>query len=285
MKNLPTARTDKSKAIQNDAEKILTTLPMMSENEKERFVRSAIAICNTPQIDKCDRGSVLRGVWQCAIVGLNLDPVLGHANLIPYKTKDGMKAQLIIGYKGFIELARRSGAVSHIDAEVVYENDDFDVTYGTERRIHHRPYYMGGHAKPGERRFSYAVATLKNGQKQFTVCTAEQIELAKSSSKSKDSKYSPWNTAIDSMWKKTAVRQLSKWIPQTQPVSQATDWEEKDERDEPIIIEQIASDEPQEAIQDPLLDGDFEVVEDDGISEEEAEAIRQAEIEEANADF
>lgn len=62
---------------------------------------------------------------------------------------------------------------------------------------------------------------------------------------------------------------------------EAEDMPAATERYQPQPAMQVVSDEPQQPIDDPLLDGDFEVVEDDGISEEEADAIRQAEIEEA----
>lgn len=276
--NLPVAKTPASQAVMQRREDLQNALPAMTENEKERFLRAAVFLCNTKEIAACNMLSVLNGVRQCAVLGLNPDPVLGQAYLVPYKGN----ATFIVGYKGMIELARRSGVVSHIDAEVVYENDELDVNFGTDRRIKHRPYYMNGYSEPGARRFAYAVATLKSGDKQFIVSTAEQVENAKKSSASSHSKYSPWNTSPDSMWKKTAVRELSKWIPQTQSIEQVNSWEDKAERGETVIIDQSVSDEPQKPIEDPLLDGDFEVVEDDGISEEEAEAIRQAEIEEAN---
>ncbi|PMU49001.1 recombinase RecT, partial [Pseudomonas sp. GP01-A3] len=69
-------------------------------------------------------------------VKLGLEPGLfGQAYLIPY----GKEVQFQIGYKGLIELAQRSGRISKIQAREVYEHDEFEVSYGIDDNIVHKP--------------------------------------------------------------------------------------------------------------------------------------------------
>ena len=73
---------------------------------------------------------------QSSQLGLYVDGVLGHAYLVPYWNgkEKRREVQLIPGYKGLIDLARRSGSVESISARVVYKNDDFDFEYGLDDR-------------------------------------------------------------------------------------------------------------------------------------------------------
>ncbi|WP_202630600.1 recombinase RecT, partial [Deinococcus alpinitundrae] len=80
-----------------------------------------------PMLKECTPESLLGAVMQAAQVGLEPD-ALGSAYLVPYynKNKNVKEVQLQIGYKGLIELVRRSGQVTSIVANEVYENDEFD---------------------------------------------------------------------------------------------------------------------------------------------------------------
>ncbi len=92
----------------------------------ERLVRVALsAIQNTPKLLECDRNSLFRAVLTSAQLGLEPDGILGQAYLIPFAGK----VQFIPGYKGLIDLARRSGEVLNIIAKEVYKNDEFTVDW------------------------------------------------------------------------------------------------------------------------------------------------------------
>src|SRR5690606_19283017 len=84
---------------------------------------------------KCDRNSFLGAVIQCAQLGLEPGNSLGHAYILPY----GKQAQLIVGYRGMIDLARRSGQIVSISARTVHEGDEFAYRYGLEESLTHRP--------------------------------------------------------------------------------------------------------------------------------------------------
>ena len=178
----------------------------------ERFIRvSLTAIQKTPKLLECDQRSIIGSLVQAAELGLEVNSPLGHAYLIPYWNKNTKRneAQLQIGYRGFIALARRSGAVSSIAAEIVYQNDVFELSFGTHRQIVHRPNLNP--AMRGERIGVYATVVFKDGYTDFEYMTAEDVAAIRSRSKSGDS--GPWKTDENEMWRKTPIRRLSKRLP------------------------------------------------------------------------
>jgi recombination protein RecT len=79
-----------------------------------------------PTLNRCTPLSILGAFMQSAQLGLEPGGALGQAYLIPY----GNRCQFIIGYKGMIDLARRSGQLISLSAHVVFENDIFDFEFG-----------------------------------------------------------------------------------------------------------------------------------------------------------
>ena len=96
--------------------------------EPERLARIALTeIRKNPKLLECSRESLLGAVMTAAQLGLE-PGVLGHAYLIPYwnnKTKS-YEVQFQIGYKGLLDVVRRSGEITSISAHCVYENDEFE---------------------------------------------------------------------------------------------------------------------------------------------------------------
>jgi recombination protein RecT len=142
--------------------------------------------------------------------------MVGHAYLVPFNNrKTGKKeAQFIIGYRGMIDLARRSGTLESIKAEPVYENDFFKLSYGLEDRLEHVPYHCredGRQSESGAFRGSYAVAKFKEGGHAILYMPKAEIDQHRKRSKSSDS--GPWVTDYVQMALKTAVRGLWKWLP------------------------------------------------------------------------
>lgn len=200
------------------------TLPEMLETVKpqialalpkgfdpDRMVRAVLtAVQKTPKLLQCTPQSIVLSTLQAAQLGLDVDGFLGHAYLVPYWNKRAGKneAQLQIGYRGFISLARRSGEISSISAEIVYENDIFSVSLGTERSIKHLPNPEGNR---GDVIGAYAVVFYKDGFKDFEYMTKGQIEHIREGSKSKDD--GPWVTHWEEMARKTPIRRLAKRLP------------------------------------------------------------------------
>ena len=161
---------------------------------------------NTPKLGECDPISLFGAVIQCSQLGLEPGGVLGHAYLIPY----GKKAQLIIGYRGLIDLARRSGQIVSITANAVYKEDHFEFEFGLNPTLSHRPDFEGRDwsDKPV---YVYAVAELKDGGKQFVIM--HRIEVERLRQRNGNKSFSIWQTDYEEMAKKTAIRRLFKLLP------------------------------------------------------------------------
>ena len=171
----------------------------------ERFVRIAItSIRQNPKLAKCSQESLLGALMTSAQLGLE-PGILGQAYLIPY----GNNVQFQIGYKGMIELLRRSGQLSDIYACEIRKNDDFQITLGLHRDIKHN---INFNEDRGEVVGYYAVAVLKDGANSFEFMTKKQVEEhRKKFSKTGDT--SPWGTDFDEMAKKTVIKKLLKYLP------------------------------------------------------------------------
>jgi recombination protein RecT len=167
-----------------------------------------------PKLYECNPYSVVGGLRLGAQLGLSLGP-LGHFYLVPFKDE----AVFILGYKGMIELAYRSGKLRRIRAAVVREGDAFDYRYGTREYLDHRP------AEGGADRAwlaVYAVAELAGGGKPFEVLDPGHVEDRRKRSASAKLPTSPWSTDTEAMWCKSAVRALQRWLPQSPESARAT---------------------------------------------------------------
>lgn len=171
-----------------------------------------VAVSRVPLLGECTPISVLNAVMTCAELGLAPN-TLGDAYLIPYRNgKTGnYECQLIVGYRGLISLARRSGTISTISAEVVYEGDVWDLEFGLNAKLVHKPKLDN----PGPRavKLAYAIAKFKDGSHQLSVMTKDEIDGIRK--RSKASAHGPWFTDYAEMAKKTVLRRLCKMLPLT----------------------------------------------------------------------
>jgi recombination protein RecT len=172
------------------------------------------AVGSNPDLLDCDRGSLLKSCIQAAELGLSLNPTLGEGDILKVWNNRTKKndAQFRPRYMGLMKLARQSGEVMKIEAEIVRENDEFLIQKGDEPRLEHR-IKLG---KRGEMVGAYCIWTLKDGNKQFEVMDRDQILAIRdrSSTKTKDGRLvGPWATDEEEMWRKTVVRRASKYMP------------------------------------------------------------------------
>lgn len=175
----------------------------------DRLIKVALlAYSKTPKLRECSLESIWQSVAQAAELGLEPGGVLGHAYLVPFKGE----CTLIPGYRGLIDLARRSGEIESIEAHVVCERDKFTLKFGLESVLEHEPFLDGD---AGEMRFVYAVAKLKGGGRQFEVMTRAQVERIRNNSP--DFKFkganSVWAQHFDEQSRKTVIRRLFKYLP------------------------------------------------------------------------
>lgn len=179
------------------------------------FITSVLQIAaQNDQLAKCDPVSV----YQCAAVAATLDlplnPNLGFAYIIGYKSKqkDGTwkdVAQFQIGYKGFIQLAQRSGQFKTIAAAPIYEGQLVEQNPLTG-------FQFDFSKKTSENIIGYAAHfSLLNGFEKTLYMTTEELKKhgGKFSQTFKKG-FGLWKDDFDSMALKTVIKLLlSKFAP------------------------------------------------------------------------
>lgn len=182
----------------------------------DRLIKIAlVAISKTPKLQECTQTSVLQSIMTAAQLGLDVGGALGHAYMVPY----GRECQLIIGYRGMIDLARRSGQIVSIEARIVWTNDEFEVDYAIDGvKLRHRPALD---KEPGTLRLVYGIAVLRDGGTQFELMTRAQIDAIRKRSRSSNN--GPWVTDYEEMARKTVVKRLFKYLPVSIELAQAVE--------------------------------------------------------------
>jgi len=175
---------------------------------------STTLISRNPDLKECTTESLIGAVMQASILGFEPVAALGHCYFVPFRNKHNgnrQEVQFIIGYKGMIDLARRSDQIKTIYAQAVYSNDEFEYTFGLEPNIIHKPAL----SDRGEITHFYAVAKFMNGGVHFEVMSRDDVNKIRSRSKASSSSYSPWSNPDDypEMGKKTVIRRLFKYLP------------------------------------------------------------------------
>jgi recombination protein RecT len=216
----------------------------------DRMLKIALgALRTTPKLMGCTVETLMGAVVQCSQLGLEPNTPLGHAYLIPFenRNKGVTEVQIVLGYKGLIDLARRSGQIVSIAAHEVCKNDHFDYAYGLDERLEHRP-AMG---ERGDIIAFYAVAKLVGGGHAFEVMSYQQVldirndsQGWKTAVKFKKEGNSPWGAHFAEMGRKTVLRRLVKYLPVSIELASAT------------AIDDIAHRGASQAL-DTVLDGDY----------------------------
>ena len=202
----------------------------------ERMMRvTATAIRQTPKLQEADPMSFLGALMQSAALGLECNTILGHAFLVPFenKRKGITEVQLIVGWKGLVDLARRSGHIVSIHAGIHYSDDEttgglWEYEEGTEARLRHRNGDM-----QGKKLHAYAIAKLKDGGNAYVVLPWTHVMRVRDGSQSYQTavrygkKDTPWIAHEDEMAKKTAIRALAKYLPMSVEMVDAMTVDEK----------------------------------------------------------
>lgn len=185
----------------------------------ERLARVCLnAISRNPKLMQCTPESIIGSIMNCASLGLEPN-LLGHAYIVPFyngQTRK-MEAQFQVGYKGIIELFRRTGEVSSITAHEVYENDTFEAAYGTEEKIVHKPAPFA--TDRGQVVGYYSTYRLKDSSFGFCIMSKKEIEEHRdkyTKSRNKAGKITgPWADPdqFHEMAKKTCILKMAKYMP------------------------------------------------------------------------
>lgn len=169
----------------------------------EKFQRVVLTVASlNPDLLAADRKALLGACMRCAADGLVPDG--REAALVLF----GSKPQYMPMVAGLLKRARNSGEISTINAHVIYEHDDFKVTLGDDEGITHTPAWA---TDRGKMVGVYAIAKLKDGGIQRALLSAAEVEKVRNVSKSKGA--GPWVQWTEEMWKKTALRRLTKYLP------------------------------------------------------------------------
>lgn len=177
----------------------------------ERMMRVInTAVLGDKKLMECHPATIIGSVVQCAQLGLEPNTPLGHAYLVPFKNRKQQRTdcQIIIGYKGLIDLARRSGQIRSLEAHAVRENDRFSYEYGTSKHLRFRP----AEGARGPITHFFAIAEFTDGGYQFEVMTKADVDLVMRQSQSKG-EYGPWKDHYEEMGRKTPIRKLAKYLP------------------------------------------------------------------------
>jgi recombination protein RecT len=180
----------------------------------EKFTRVAqTAITGNPDLLEADRQTLFAACVRLAQDGLLPDG--REAALVIFNTKDRnsggwvKKVQAMPMIAGVLKKLRQSGEVAKISSQVVYEQDEFVVSYGFDEDVTHRPPALD---KPRGRPIgAYATAVLTDGSRLLEVMGLEEINQVRNVSRSKDK--GPWVDWWSEMARKTVMRRLAKRLP------------------------------------------------------------------------
>jgi recombination protein RecT len=197
-----------------------------SHIDPAKFQRVAMtAIQTDPALLDADRASLFTALTKAATDGLLPDKREGALTVANTKVKrEGRDVYIPMVVwmpmvAGIVKKVRQSGEVSKMIAKAVYEKDTFDVLFGDDDRIFHKP-FMDGH--PGKMVGAYSIVHLKDGSITRDFMPMWRIEKAKAAAKIKY----VWDAWPDEMAIKTVIRHHAKLLPQS------TDIEAAFERDE-----------------------------------------------------
>lgn len=180
-----------------------------------QFVTSLVSAVNANQmLANCKPESVLTAALTAASLDLPINQNLGFAYLIPYKNKGGEVCQFQMGYKGFIQLAQRSGYYKTINATDVREGE----MTGFDRLSGELSFEWLESAERNKAKVVGYVAyfQLLNGFEKSLFMTTEELEKHAQKYSKNYAKYKSglWADNFDSMAKKTVLKLLiSKFGP------------------------------------------------------------------------
>lgn len=192
--------------------------------EAAQLIRDALtALRANPKLNECDATSVLGALMTCAQLALR-PGVLGQAWVLPFwdKRSRGFKAQLIIGYQGYRELAQRSGQIATVIARPVHEHDEFDIDYGIADNLIHKPKLRG---ERGPIVGYYSIVKYTTGGYAFWYMSREECEKHRDQyamTRTKEGKiFGVWVDEFDGMALKTVFLRLAKWMPKSTELATA----------------------------------------------------------------
>lgn len=208
-----------------DRKDVRATLAQVAEKfmKPEELVRLALMAASRNQdLLKCSPESILRCLMDAAAMGIVPGGSNGRGYLIPRQNKHTKKLEATFdpGWRGFEDIARRTGKVHHFDAHEVYAADEYDVKLGDNPSITHIPNYDA--EDRGAIVAGYAIAYYTDGSKQLEPLSKKDIASIRAVSAAgaggpwgKSEGGGPWE---GEMVRKSCVRRLCKHLPVYDPI-------------------------------------------------------------------
>jgi recombination protein RecT len=171
---------------------------------------ASMIIKNNGYLKQANPQTIFDSIIYSARIGITLNPAFGFAYLVPRKLNGEVKCCLDIGYKGWCAILKSYGSVKHIDAHVVYEDEEFNF-HPADGLLHHKPTFAKSEADQKARvvKCAYAVAILPDGEKVYEVIpTWELTKIKNVSSASKG--FSPYTEWESEMIRKAPIKRLAK---------------------------------------------------------------------------
>lgn len=194
----------KSDAIIKSAERTLG-------DKGRQFLTSVLALANSsPKIAECDPMTTYNSCLTAATLDLPVNQNLGFAYIVPYKNKGKMEAQFQMGWRGFVQLAMKTGQFQSLGTRAVYENELAGVDSFTGE-----PKFNFQVEKEGKVIGYMAYFILLNGFRKAEFMTKEELEQhAKRYSQTFKRGFGVWVDNFEAMAKKTVLKLLlSRYAP------------------------------------------------------------------------
>lgn len=205
--------------------------------------------------------TIITSALKAAALDLPIDPALGTAYVVPFKNKvkkpDGSdqwrdEATMIIGWKGLVQLAQRTGLYKRINADYVYEGEKIvDDRITGDIRIEGE--------KTSDKVIGYfAYFQLVNGFEKCVCWTREKVQAHEQKNRKGQYMTKAWRDDFDAMGRKSVLRELiSKWGPMS-----------IDYRTAPPEMAHAA-----ESLQDAIVQEDQDYISGDGVVFEDAPPV------------
>lgn len=200
-------------------EKVKNQIINVVGNDYQRFISSIISATTVnPELKECSKESILSAALLGETLKLSPSPQLGQYYFVPFKSKNGKVAQFILGYKGYLQLAIKTGDYKKINVIAIKEGElNYFDPLNEEIQVNIIKDYEA--REEAETIGYYAYLEYMNGFRKALYWSKSQMEnhaLKYSTSYNRDiqkgTKYSYWSNNFEAMAYKTMLRQLlSKW--------------------------------------------------------------------------
>jgi len=192
-----------------------------------QLFQTSYHIFKSGDLQKCDGNSIVNSLVIAAQLGLDPSGASGQAYLVPFWSSKlgGMQCQLIIGYRGLIDLILRGKKIEQIYAQPVYAGDKFKIKQGSVMEVIHEPHVrITANLKPQSRKLVgvYMRGVAVSGKDFVSWMPIDELNevearvlarMPKDKATGKPYMVGPWKTDKVQMQLKTIIRRDYRMLP------------------------------------------------------------------------